>query len=262
MTTRPAHVRAVLDYYAEHGWTPTLTHFGIPGTTLRRWQTLRAEFGDTWPTQAEDDAWVATAQARDKRAAQCRAYRRSSHYGAKPLWVPSLGTTRRVRALMAIGWRARDIAARGPWETGEAVLELGKRPMVHRRNADHIDRIFRDLCMTPGPSATTRDRAARSGWAPPLAWDNIDDPHEDPTASDLELQRWVRWWTSRGYADVDEVVVAELLNRITVPSTHAERCEALRRWLRNGGSERSLCHAHGWKEGRYTTRPEPRKDAA
>src|SRR3546814_4274182 len=29
-------------------------------------------------------------------------------------------------------------------------------------------------------SATTKRRAARAGWPPPLAWDNIDDPNETP----------------------------------------------------------------------------------
>lgn len=35
--------------------------------------------------------------------------------------------------------------------------------------------------MTPGPSNRVRARAARAGWAPPLAWDdNIDDPDAVP----------------------------------------------------------------------------------
>jgi asparagine synthetase A len=57
-------------------------------------------------------------------------------------------------------------------------------------------------------------------------------------------------------AEIDENVVDQLLSLRTVPSNTAERVEALRRWLRRGGSEYEFCNAHGWRHGRYTIRPD------
>ncbi|WP_329123945.1 hypothetical protein [Streptomyces sp. NBC_01353] len=47
---------------------------------------------------------------------------------------------------------------------------------------DGIRAAYEALSMRTGTSAKTRLRAQRSGWAPPLAWDDdtIDDPHGVP----------------------------------------------------------------------------------
>ena len=50
------------------------------------------------------------------------------------------------------------------------------------------------------------------------------------------------------------MTVERLLDGQRVPSTVAEKHEAMAQWLAAGRSERSLCALHGWKEGRYVTR--------
>ena len=84
----------------------------------------------------------------------------------------------------------------------------------------------------------TRNLAARSGYAPPLAWDDIDNDPEPPAVNHGD--------------DIDPVVVMRLLEGRRITATKAEKVAALERWVRDGGSERELCEIHGWKAGRYT----------
>jgi len=108
--------------------------------------------------------------------------------------VSALGARRRVGALMALGWTYDDLQAR----SGVFVRAVMRRDQetvtvrVHRAIADLYD----DLCMTPGPSPLTRARALRAGHAPPLAWDDIDDPTATPnygttTAREAPLDDWI-----------------------------------------------------------------------
>lgn len=156
--------------------------------------------------------------------------------------VPAIGTQRRIQALMVLGWTSRDIAERCGWATPQAVTELlTARRFIQRSTAALVAAAYDELSMRPGPSAQNRVRCRRKGWAPPLAWDNIDDPDEVPNFGGRDT-------------DVDPVVVERLLSGRRIPSTQAEKVEAMRRWLAQGRSEKSLCDAHGWKYGRYVTR--------
>lgn len=98
-----------------------------------------------------------------------------------PPTVPALGTQRRIRALMRLGWTSADIAPR-MGSSPEYVQYLARdgRSRVWRKTAEQVDAAFRSMCMTPGPSTITTKRAEKKGWAPPLAWDDIDDPNETP----------------------------------------------------------------------------------
>ena len=93
--------------------------------------------------------------------------------------------------------------------------------------------------MTLPPMSTTGERisasrtkahALRQGFAPPLAWTNIDDPDEQPNLGGVDDQ-------------IDPVVVDRLLHLERVVSTRAEKVEAMRQWLAMGRSQRSLCAA-------------------
>jgi hypothetical protein len=101
--------------------------------------------------------------------------------------VPMIGATRRVQALVALGYTNRFIAkqANYPSEHMHRVL-FGKAPTLtlkaHRAFAELFERIE---AMPPpsGPSAVrARRRAGQRGWALPLAWDldTIDDPAAKP----------------------------------------------------------------------------------
>lgn len=94
--------------------------------------------------------------------------------------IDGTGTMRRAQALVAIGWTQADLAARIGWTLGNFNgLVHGRRDVTvgtARLVADLYDR----LSMRPGPSQRARNISARYGWAPPLAWDDIDNPAEQP----------------------------------------------------------------------------------
>lgn len=111
-------------------------------------------------------------------ASKRRALRKAN---GQPALLPAFGTQRRIRALSAIGWPFHEISARmGRKPTHEGIGSLMQQTWVHRNTANKVDDVYRELCMTPGPNRTVATRARLNGWAPPLAWDNIDDPNEEP----------------------------------------------------------------------------------
>ena len=92
--------------------------------------------------------------------------------------VPMLGAQRRVQALLAMGYRHSDLIEHVGSETYR--LATGRLSLTTARTWRAVDAAYRHLSTTPGPSATTRDRARAMGYAPPMAWDDIDNPTEQP----------------------------------------------------------------------------------
>lgn len=94
--------------------------------------------------------------------------------------VPSVGSIRRIRALMAIGWRHEDLRAHCGINTH--VLASQRGDMVEKVTHDAIRAAYDALWNRPGPSSRTRRIAERQGFAPPLSWDDdtIDDPAAQP----------------------------------------------------------------------------------
>lgn len=111
-------------------------------------------------------------------------YRATTQRGKRLLRVNAAGTQRRIRALMWMGWSSTAIARHGGWNAGISVQQLLRRRWVSRETAARINRAYDALSMRFGPSTWTRTYAARSGWAPPLAWDDDPGPHyiDDPAA--------------------------------------------------------------------------------
>lgn len=161
-------------------------------------------------------------------------------------WTPT-GVQRRLRALEAIGWSMLAVSDE-MGDTHETTLRnLVRREhpkFVRREFAARVIAAYDRLSNTPrtGRGATrARNHAASNGWAPPSAWDDIDDPTEQP-------------WIATDPDHVDDVVVERLMAGKRVPSTRAEKVEAMRRWMAEGRSQRSLCVMHGWQESRYVVR--------
>lgn len=94
--------------------------------------------------------------------------------------VPRVGATRRVQALLALGWAHRDLGAAGISNSAQIVGAPGDLITVGRWR--QVRDVYDALSMTSGPSPETRGWAAKLGYAPPLAWDEdtIDDPHAAP----------------------------------------------------------------------------------
>lgn len=98
-----------------------------------------------------------------------------------PNRVPALGATRRIQALAVIGWPIAHIGTvAGMRMTLANELMAGRRKRIPRQQAEAIDTVFRTLRGIPGPSQRTRTIAARNGWFPAEAWDDIDDPTAQP----------------------------------------------------------------------------------
>lgn len=175
-------------------------------------------------------------------------------------YIDRTGSVRRLQALIAIGHRQTDLA-RMLGMSGSNISSLinglydpnRPRTRLQASTAQRIADLYDRLHLTPGDNWASRGRAKRHGWAPPLAWDNIDDPNEKP-------YRPRREDTYAHNDDVDEAVVERFLAGEKLRTTPAERREIMRRWLASGRSERSLCSRTGWKEGRYS--PTRQDDAA
>lgn len=94
--------------------------------------------------------------------------------------VPSLGSRRRAHALAAVGWPLTAQAEQLGVQVGDYAHSLD-RPQLSAGRAEAIAALYERLSGTPGPSSRARAFAKSRGWAPPLAWDDIDDPDETPS---------------------------------------------------------------------------------
>jgi transcriptional regulator with XRE-family HTH domain len=129
--------------------------------------------------------------------------------------VDITGTTRRLQALVAIGYTQSDIAARVGITPANATEMFHGNRSVLLSTAIKVRRIYEELSMRPGPSGAARQRAKKLGWAPPLAWedDTIDNPQAKP---DLGERRPVKFderfleMRELGFSDL------EILKRLNV----------------------------------------------
>lgn len=113
--------------------------------------------------------------------------------GAK---VDSTGTTRRIQALVAIGWSQSKIAARlGVTPANFLNLSHGRTGVTTAR-AKAVADLYDELWNTAPPRAGHRDEgaytrsvryAALAGWAVPMAWDEdtINNPDAVPDLGDV-----------------------------------------------------------------------------
>lgn len=118
--------------------------------------------------------------------------------GGRRLDVDKLGSVRRLQALMAMGWTRRELARRAGYQ-GDAFAPIlnSPRQVLRAETAAKILDLYDRLSMTHGPSSSGRIRAASRGWPPPLAWNNIDDPDENPVD-------WKYNGTNDRHADLDD----------------------------------------------------------
>lgn len=95
--------------------------------------------------------------------------------------VDARPTARRLQALVALGHEQIALADRlGMHPNHMWKLIHGSRPALTAARASAVSRLFDELCWVDGGSLAARSVAAKRGWAPPLAWDDIDDLRERP----------------------------------------------------------------------------------
>jgi hypothetical protein len=95
--------------------------------------------------------------------------------------VPVVGMSRRLNALMAIGYDfpAMSQLSGLPVNTLKGVAQ-SRRANTYRHVAERVCELYRQRSMIPGGSVRAVTWAKRQGYAPPLAWDDIDDPNAEP----------------------------------------------------------------------------------
>lgn len=154
-----AHLRMLLD--AGHGWDNIAADAQITKEQIRRFLNGR---------------YVRIQRTTAKRIL---AVQPKPH--AKAI-VDSIGTVRRLRALIAIGRTIREISLwSGIHHDLLGLLVNGSHPQVRHETAEAVAQAYRTWCMVRGSNARSRNRAVREGWAPPLAWgEDIDSPEAQP----------------------------------------------------------------------------------
>lgn len=153
--------------------------------------------------------------------------------------VPSLGSCRRIRALMALGWRHEDMSGLLGGRSSHH-LSAHRHKTINAHDWRLVDAAYETLAGTPGPASRSRQRAAQKGYVPPLAWSDIDDPNETPTTQ------------PKADVGIDEVRVREVLDGAwRLATTPAEKAEVVRRWTAQGRSLAELERHTGWNANRY-----------
>lgn len=112
---------------------------------------------------------------------------RDANYG-RSRSVDATGTRRRIQALVANGYTFKDIGAELGVAHDVARQIAQHRKWVRRETAERVAEVYERLAMKPltdnQSSRYARTVAARHGWVPPLAWDDIDNDPEPNLPAD------------------------------------------------------------------------------
>lgn len=162
-----------------------------------------------------------------------------------------IGIQRRLRALTRVGW---SMAALAPHvglaqDTLRDIRSSDNRTFVRQEVAAAITDGYERLCMSRPigrGAARARNTAAAQGWAPPLAWDDID--HDDAPAVPVKVANHEQ--------QIDDVVVDRVVRGERRPRklTSAESAAAVQRLVAMGLSTTVIETQYGFKVERYYRR--------
>lgn len=144
------------------------------------------------------------------------------------------GSKRRLQALNAIGWSTYELAKRLGTSQDHVWSIMRRQTWVTAEVRDSIAKLYGELSMHLGPSDTIRTRAAAARYAPPLAWNNIDDPAERPHGQRRPSN--IRPTVN----DIDPVAVDRACGGDRVELTKAERFVVVARLRADGYSLRQI----------------------
>jgi len=163
-------------------------HRLVPTTPVREHWTWLREQGMTWADIAAAMGYTATPTVhRIMRRDQMRRSTFNRALAIQPKnslgngYLDATATRRRLQALCAIGYTQAYLAQRlGVASTTVSDIVRCKYPRVLGYVASGTAALYTELEATPGPSDHARTVAKRNGWAPPAAWDRIEDPKAKP----------------------------------------------------------------------------------
>jgi len=87
-------------------------------------------------------------------------------------FVPRIGTTRRLQALLTIGWGHQQMRAHCGLNTANLLHQQGR--WVTRTTHDRVAAMYQTLKHRPGPSSNARTWATKLGYTTPAQWLDID----------------------------------------------------------------------------------------
>lgn len=153
-------------------------------------------------------------QCKTRNRDRQRLHRRATILGTHlPGLVPAIGAARRLQALALAGYEAVDVAARmGVHREQIRRWRNPIAPTISRRRHNDIAALARQLDGTVGPSRRARTIAHGEGWQPLAAWDDIDNPDEQPQTREPHHQRDPRPLIHRvlaGRAPIDVLTIPE-----------------------------------------------------
>lgn len=168
----------------------------------------------------------------------------ANRLGTTEPFVPAIGTRRRIRALLALGWRHTDISAVAGRQSGCALHQQGR--WVTKSLHDDFSAAYRRLSATQGPSEKTRRWAKKLGYPGPLDWDDIDHDPEPEASTDVD--------GSRRHEEPDPVVVQRVLEgdwSLAAEANPAERSAIVAQWTARELPLNQLEQRTGWRVHRY-----------
>lgn len=250
---RPDQALAVLDRMLADRWDgrAIATATGVPVGTANHWVKVRRR-GSYINLGA--DSCRALAEAGEPT---------DGHIGGAAIIVAK----RKLQALARLGWGVKELAtamqAAGLTTANQKSLlfdhRYGRRPIIEVKLLTAINITYQRLQMKAAPDdrhhAHVRNDAARKRWAPPLAWENIEDPDEKPTG-----RHHSGWDHTRHHESVDEVAVwrAASGDSQELPLTRAEKAAVVEVMREAGKTDREIERVTGI--GQVGDRF-PRKDA-
>ena len=159
----------------------------------------------------------------------------SSSFAAGQL-IPAIGVTRRLQALVRVGWSPASIGrVIGMERTNVSRMLTATRVTV--RTHETIAEAYEELWNAAPPdgdvwerrtAAASRRRAAAAGWIAPLGWDDIDTDPAPPVIDEPD--------------GIDVVAVELAVQGARVALTTDERRDAVRQMHARGHGDRLIAH--------------------
>lgn len=96
------------------------------------------------------------------------------------LWVPKTGTSRRLRALSALGWTDVELGRRLD-VSGKQVADYASTstPRTLYETWRAVADLYEELSGRPGPNNQARRRAHEKGYVSSIGWEGVDIDHPD-----------------------------------------------------------------------------------